>query len=133
MSASAHPCDRPRNARATENRFPDLTALQPEHPEQLQAAGPSALRLGMTPPMLVVEVVSPGPDNHRRDYIDERNQYEWRGMPEYWIVDPVLEQVTVLVLTDQGYGETVFVGDEPMRSPTFPSMTLTPGEILNPA
>ncbi|MEO1402252.1 MAG: Uma2 family endonuclease [Cyanobacteria bacterium J06635_1] len=48
--------------------------------------------------------------------MDKRNQYEWRGIPEYWILDPVKGQVTVLFLTEAGYEETVFVGDEVVRS-----------------
>ena len=112
------------------NRYPDITVLQPEHPEQLKASGQSAIRLDLAPPMLVVEVVSPGADNHRRDYIDKRNQYEWRGIPEYWIVDPVKGQVTVLVLTENGYEETIFVGDDVVKSPSFTDWTLTAAEML---
>jgi Uma2 family endonuclease len=58
------------------NRFPDLTVLQPEHLEQLQALGQSAITLEMAPPLLVVEVVSPGAESRRRDYFDKRNHYE---------------------------------------------------------
>ena len=112
------------------NRFPDITVLQPKHLEQLKASGQSAIRLDMAPPMLVVEVVSPGADNHRRDYIEKRNQYEWRGIPEYWIVDPVKEQVTVLFLTANGYEKSVFVGDEVVKSPSFADWSLTATEML---
>ncbi|NET40229.1 MAG: Uma2 family endonuclease, partial [Cyanothece sp. SIO1E1] len=69
-------------------------------------------------------------DNHRRDYIDKRNQYEWRGMPEYWIVDPLQGQVTVLFLTEAGYEETVFVDNETVISPTFANWDLTAAEML---
>lgn len=115
------------------NRFPDLTVLLPEHPEQLKAASASAIRLDMAPPLLAVEVVSPGADNHRRDYIEKRNQYEWRGIPEYWIVDPVRGCVIVLVLTDQGYEDTVFVEAELVQSPTFPNLNLPADAMLSPA
>ena len=113
------------------NRFPDITVLLPEHLEQLKASGQSAIRLDMHPPMLVVEVVSPGADNQRRDYIDKRNQYEWRGIPEYWIVDPIKQQVTVLSLTTDGYQETVFVGDELVVSQTLSEWALTAAEMLS--
>ena len=112
------------------NRFPDITVLQPEHPEQLKASGQSAIRVNMAPPLLVIEVVSPGANNHRRDYIDKRNQYEWLGIPEYWIVDPILKQVTVLVLTEDGYDETVFKSSEQVRSTVLPEWTLTAEEML---
>ena len=113
------------------NRFPDITVLLPEHLEQLKASGQSAIRLDMHPLMLVVEVVSPGTDNHRRDYIDKRNQYEWRGISEYWIVDPIKQQVTVLSLTIDGYEETVFVGDELVVSQSLPDWSLTADEMLS--
>ena len=80
--------------------------------------------------MLVVEMVSPGADHHRRNYIDKRNQYEWRRIPEYWILDPVLEQVTVLFLTKNGYEENIFAGDEVVKSPSFTDWVLTAAEML---
>jgi Uma2 family endonuclease len=112
------------------NRYPDLTVLRPEHPDQMRALGQAAITLEMAPPLLVVEVVSPGTENHRRDYIDKRNQYEWRGIPEYWIIDPTLGQVTVLNLTDQGCEETRFSGDTVVQSPSFPNWTLTATAML---
>ena len=112
------------------NRYPDLVVLQSEHPEQMRALGQAAITLKMAPPRLVVEVVSPGAENHRRDHIEKRNQYEWRGIPEYWIVDPEQSQVTVLVLTEDGYEETVFTGDEVVKSLSFAGWSLTAVEML---
>lgn len=112
------------------NRYPDLTVLRPEHPEQMRELGQAAITLEMAPPLLVVEVVSPGAENHRRDYLEKRNQYEWRGIPEYWILDPVVGQVTVLSLTAQGYDEATFTGEDVVRSPTFPDWPLTAQAML---
>jgi Uma2 family endonuclease len=112
------------------NRFPDLTVLRPEHVAQLQALGQSAITLGMAPPLLVVEVVSPGAESRRRDYFDKRNQYEWRGIPEYWIVDPQEGCVTVLTMVDGLYTETIFNGDDLAISPTFPEWPLTVEEMV---
>ncbi|MGG6240795.1 Uma2 family endonuclease [Nodosilinea sp. AN01ver1] len=112
------------------NRYPDLTVLRPEHPEQMRSLGQAAITLEMAPPLLVVEVVSPGAENHRRDYFEKRNQYEWRGIGEYWILDPVVEQVTVLSLTAQGYNEVVFTGEMVVESPTFPAWPLTAEAML---
>ncbi|WP_035985117.1 Uma2 family endonuclease [Leptolyngbya sp. KIOST-1] len=107
------------------NRYPDLTVLRPEHPAQLRDLGQAAVTLEMAPPLLVVEVVSPGAENARRDYLEKRNQYEWRGIPEYWIVDPQQGQVTVLAMVDGAYRQTLFTGDEPVISPTFSAWALT--------
>ncbi|PZD73930.1 hypothetical protein C1752_01653 [Acaryochloris thomasi RCC1774] len=112
------------------NRYPDLTVLRPEHPEQMKDLGQAAITLEMAPPLLVVEVVSPGSENHRRDYLDKRNQYEWREIPESWIIDPIESQVTVLFLTAEGYQETIFAGDQKVQSPSFNSWKLTASEML---
>jgi len=40
------------------------------------------------PPALVVEILSPGAANIRRDRISKLNLYAKHGVPEYWIVDP---------------------------------------------
>lgn len=112
------------------NRYPDLTVLRPEHPEQMRELGQAAITLEMAPPLLVVEVVSPGAENRRRDYLEKRNQYEWRGIGEYWILDPVVGQVTVLSMTSQGYSEAIFTGDAVVESPSFPDWALTAEAML---
>ncbi len=40
--------------------------------------------------------------------------------PEYWIVDPLLEKVTVCRLVDGLYDQVVFEGDAVIESATFP-------------
>ncbi|MEA5452076.1 Uma2 family endonuclease [Leptolyngbya sp. CCNP1308] len=112
------------------NRYPDLTVLRPEHPEQMRELGQAAITLEMAPPLLVVEVVSPGAENRRRDYLEKRNQYEWRGIGEYWILDPVVGQVTVLSMTTQGYSEATFAGETVVVSPSFPDWALTAEAML---
>ena len=52
---------------------------------------------------LVMEVVSP--DNPDRDMVDKRLDYAEAGIPEYWIVNPLDETVTVLFLADGTYRE----------------------------
>ncbi|WP_099812383.1 MULTISPECIES: Uma2 family endonuclease [unclassified Synechococcus] len=48
-------------------RNPDVMVLHPDH-VSLLGNGRGTLRLPMPPPLLVVEVVSPGIDNEKRDY-----------------------------------------------------------------
>ncbi|HEU5011249.1 MAG TPA: Uma2 family endonuclease [Roseiflexaceae bacterium] len=50
---------------------------------------------------LVVEIVSP--DNPERDTVTKRADYAEAGIPEYWIVDPEDETITVLTLADNRY------------------------------
>lgn len=52
---------------------------------------------------LVVEVVSP--DDPKRDLVDKRREYAQAGIPEYWIVNPQTESITVLHLRDGRYIE----------------------------
>jgi Uma2 family endonuclease len=54
---------------------------------------------------LVMEVVSEGEENRRRDMEEKRQDYAQAGIPEYWIVDPETQRVTVLVLEGGAYRE----------------------------
>ena len=51
---------------------------------------------------LVMEVVSDGTKPHR-DLVTKREEYAQAGIPEYWIVDPELGQITVLTLDGTSY------------------------------
>ncbi len=50
---------------------------------------------------LVVEIVSP--DNPERDTVEKPHDYAQAAVPEYWIVNPLDETITVLVLEHHGY------------------------------
>jgi Uma2 family endonuclease len=52
---------------------------------------------------LVVEIVSP--DDPERDTVTKRAEYATIGIPEYWIVNPDDETVTVLTLSGATYAE----------------------------
>lgn len=52
---------------------------------------------------LVVEIVSP--DRPERDTEEKPLDYAEAGIPEYWIVNPLTEMVTVLVLEGKAYTE----------------------------
>jgi Uma2 family endonuclease len=111
------------------NRYPDLTVIQPEHIQLL--AKRNTIRLTMPPPMLVVEVVSPGELQWERDYVAKRAQYEDLGIPEYWIVNP--QDETVLVLAQQGHGFAAvgtFVGHQPIQSLQMPKLAVTAEQIF---
>jgi len=52
---------------------------------------------------LVVEIVSP--DNPKRDTEEKRLDYAEAAIPEYWIVNPLNDTITVLVLDGASYAE----------------------------
>jgi Uma2 family endonuclease len=55
------------------------------------------------PPDLALEIVSP--ESVERDYELKRKQYREAGVPEYWIVDEILQKVTLLRLAAGRYRE----------------------------
>jgi Uma2 family endonuclease len=111
------------------NRYPDLTIIREEHIQQLDKR--NTLRLSMVPPLLVIEIVSPGELQHDRDYIAKRMQYQDCGIPEYWIVDPDAQLVLVLELTGNTYTEIgSFSENEKVRSPQFRELNLTAATIF---
>ena len=68
-------------------RQPDLIILTEESYNAVSTMSRSLITPDMPPPALVVEVVSPGKENHNRDYRFKRSEYAARGIAEYWIID----------------------------------------------
>lgn len=111
------------------NRYPDLTIIRDEHVQQL--AKRNTIRLSMAAPLLAVEIVSPGDIQRDRDYVAKRVQYQDRGIPEYWIVDPQAKTVLTLELADDRYQEIgCFEGDRGLRSPQFSELTINISELF---
>jgi Uma2 family endonuclease len=52
---------------------------------------------------LVMEVVSEGVENRKRDFDTKRQEYAAAGISEYWIIDPEKHRITVLTLDGQTY------------------------------
>jgi hypothetical protein len=112
------------------NRYPDLTIIREEHIQQL--ANRNTIRLSMLPPLLVVEVVSPGELQRDRDFIAKRLQYQDCGIPEYWIIDPQTQSILVLELINKIYHEIgIFSGDDLVLSPQFNSLNLKVLQIFD--
>lgn len=79
---------------------------------------------------LVVEVVSP--DDPERDTRDKRLDYAEARIPEYWIVNPLDETVTVLVLVGSAYREHgVFVRGQPVASVCLPDCSLDVASLFD--
>ena len=67
----------------------------------------------------VLEVVSPG--GPHRDLVQKRSDYAEAGIPEYWIVNPLNDTITVLTLADDQYAEHgLFQPGDCADSPTLP-------------
>ncbi len=115
-------------------RVPDLIVLTEELAQAMESATRSIVKSDMPPPRLVVEVVSPGKENQERDYRYKRSQYQARGIAEYWIVDPIKQQITVLNLVAGLYEETVFSLEEQIVSALLseldPASPLTVAQVL---
>jgi Uma2 family endonuclease len=86
----------PLRVRVAPGRFrePDLVLLLDVHDPRNQ----NAFWLGAD---LVVEIVSP--DHVERDTVLKRADYAAAGIPEYWIVNPEEETITVLTLEGGTY------------------------------
>ncbi|PSF39075.1 hypothetical protein C7H19_03210 [Aphanothece hegewaldii CCALA 016] len=81
------------------------------------------------PPILAVEIVSP--DSIKRDYRFKRSEYAALEIPEYWIVDPLKNQVSILILNEGLYEETIYTGEQKIVSSVFPNLSLSVREILS--
>ena len=84
-------------------REPDIAVYLTEHLERFgERYGDGA--------DLVVEVVSDDAAGRRRDYENKRRDYAQARIPEYWIIDPAEERITVLTLEGDEYaGSAEFV------------------------
>jgi len=109
-------------------RQPDLMVLSEEAAAALSGASQRLITYDMPPPQLVIEVVSPKQEN--RDYRYKRTEYAARHIPEYWIVDPIAQKVTLLEWVEGMYEEQVYQADQAIRSPQFPNLNLTATTVL---
>ncbi len=107
-------------------RIPDLSVVTTQ---QIEASLHKTAILD-SPPLLVVEVV--GRESVTQDYRYKRSEYGSVGIPEYWILDPENNKVTVLELIDGFYEAQEFHDQETIVSHLFPELALTTEQILNP-
>jgi Uma2 family endonuclease len=107
------------------SRLPDLIVMTENQRQSIQGKS-AVLEL---PPLLIVEVVST--ESVKRDYENKPLEYATLSIPEYWIVDPLKAKVTVCLLDQGCYNQTVFAGNQQICSSTFPELTLTVQQILS--
>ncbi|MGF1524152.1 MAG: Uma2 family endonuclease [Leptolyngbyaceae cyanobacterium] len=117
----------PRGDKWDTIRIPDLTLVTLEQWETLQNRE-AVIRLNESPPLLVVEGVSESTKS--TDYRAKRAEYSVLDVSEYWIVDPLVDQVTLCTLLEGWYESAEFRGEEVARSPLFSELVLRATQIL---
>jgi Uma2 family endonuclease len=74
---------------------------------------------------LVVEILSPGTQNRRRDLSAKRKLYGKYGVQEYWIVDSENQEVIIFRLQQQALEEIATLKkDDEISSPLLPGLQL---------
>jgi Uma2 family endonuclease len=107
------------------SRIPDIVVLSESQCQAIRTMSAAVLE---TPPILAVEIVSP--NNSDDDYRYKRSEYAVREIPEYWIVDPEAQKISVLLLVSGFYDVTEFTGEQEIKSLLFPELKLTPKQVF---
>jgi Uma2 family endonuclease len=118
------------SGRRAKVRIPDLLVLGEECRAALETTNRGTITHEMPPPLIAVEVVSPSTENEVRDYRFKRSEYAARGIAEYWIVDPVQNKITVLSLVEGFYEESIYTGDDLIKSEVFSEIKIKVSDIL---
>ena len=108
-------------------RVPDISVITGDQGLYLLGCG-GVIELDREPPLLVAEVVSES--TRTVDYRAKRGEYGVLGIPEYWIVDPLLAKVTIFTLEEGWYESVEFEGTDLIQSPTFPNLQPSVEQIL---
>lgn len=117
----------PRGGRWDTARIPDVMVLALEQWRSLRDQE-AVIRLNDPPPFLVVEVVSNS--TVTTDYHTKRVEYNVLNIPEYWVVDPLKNCITLMQPVEDLYEARQFTGNDLIVSPTFPDLNLTAAQIL---
>jgi Uma2 family endonuclease len=82
-------------------------------------------------PELVIEVVSPGTENARRDREMKRQVYGKHGVKEYWVADPLNRSLEIYRLKRRtlALAETLMDDDE-VTTPVLPGFKCRAGQIF---
>ena len=79
-------------------------------------------------PLLAVEVVSQ--ESIQRDYRYKRSEYAAMAIPEYWIVDPLQNSISILNWVEGFYEVQSYVGEQQLASILFPQLVITPAQLF---
>lgn len=117
----------PRGNRWDSVRIPDGVVLPLEQWQEM-GSREALIRLEEPPLLLVVEVVSES--SRAADYRAKQAEYCVLGIGEYWVVDPLEEKVSLLLLHEGWYDVLELQGSERLPSKVFVGLELQAGEIL---
>jgi Uma2 family endonuclease len=82
-------------------------------------------------PELVVEVLSPGEQNERRDRQLKRKLYSLHGVQEYWVVDWQLQQIEVYRREQAVLAlAATLLGNDRLTSPLLPDFGCSVGAFF---
>ncbi|MEW5930879.1 MAG: Uma2 family endonuclease [Gemmatimonadota bacterium] len=102
----------------TPGREPDLLFVANEHRDRLRAAHLEG------PADLVIEIISP--ESRVRDRGEKFYEYEQGGVREYWLIDPLREEVELYRLDERGVYKPVLADPQRLESEVMPGMWIDP-------
>ncbi len=83
-------------------------------------------------PELVIEIISPGSNNERRDRIIKRQLYGAYGVNEYWVVDPQRHTIEVYLLNGQTLALAATLGEaDELTSELLPHYRCSVAQIFS--
>ncbi len=106
--------------------IPDIVFVSNEHIEAI-ASGEKVTGA----PDLVIEIVSPGAENERRDRTVKRQAYSKFGVREYWVVDRYQRTIEVYRL-EQGQLMlvTTLANNDQLTTPLLPAFTCQVSQVF---
>ncbi len=106
--------------------IPDIVFVSNEH---VQAIASGEKVTGA--PDLVIEIVSPGVENERRDRIVKRQAYSKFGVLEYWVVDRYQQTIEVYRLEQsQLMLVTTLANSDQLTTPLLPAFTCLVSQVF---
>ena len=84
------------------------------------------------PPDLVVEILSPGSENTRRNRVAKLQLYTRHRVPEYWIVDPAAQVLDICRLQGTSLELAVTLkNDDELVTPILPDFSSTTSKVFS--
>jgi len=103
-------------------REPDVAFYRVEHLDRIQEQYAD-------PPDLIIEVLSPS--TRAIDLGDKMDEYAQAGIPEYWVVEPDAQNISIYGLLSGAYRLVGrYRADEPIQSAILPGLALKPARMF---